>query len=33
VVEAGVRQDLGEGRVDEATLWMRDLGEKVFYGG
>ena len=33
VVEAGVRKDLGEGRVDEATLWMKDLGDKVFYGG
>ncbi|MEE9248762.1 MAG: flavin reductase [Dehalococcoidia bacterium] len=32
-MEAGVRQDLGEGRADEATLWMKDLGEKVFYGG
>ncbi len=33
VVEAGLRKDLGEGRVDEATLWMKDLGDKVFYGG
>jgi len=33
VVEAGLRRDLGEGRVDEVTLWMKDLGEKVFYGG
>ena len=33
VVEAGLRKDLSEGRVDEATLWMKDLGDKVFYGG
>lgn len=33
VVEAGLRRDLGEGWVDEVTLWMKDLGEKVFYGG
>ena len=32
VVEAGVAQAL-EGRPDDATLWLRDLGEKTFYGG
>ena len=31
-VDAGVNQD-PEGRADEATLWLRDLGEKIFYGG
>ena len=33
VIEAGTPGDLGEGRVDDATLWMKDLGDKVFYGG
>jgi len=33
VTEAGISGDLGEGRVDDATLWMKDLGDKVFYGG
>ena len=33
VVEAGTPGDLGDGRVDNATLWMQDLGDKVFYGG
>ena len=32
VVDAGVSRE-PEGRADEATLWLRDLGEKVFYGG
>ncbi len=32
VVEAGVTRP-PEGRADEATLWLRDLGDKVFYGG
>jgi flavin reductase (DIM6/NTAB) family NADH-FMN oxidoreductase RutF len=32
VTEAGVRQ-APEGRADDATLWLKDLGEKVFYGG
>jgi flavin reductase (DIM6/NTAB) family NADH-FMN oxidoreductase RutF len=32
VVDAGVTQTL-EGRPDEMTLTLRDLGEKVFYGG
>ena len=32
VVEAGVQGEI-EGRADDATLIMKDLGEKVFYGG
>ncbi|SVC83326.1 uncharacterized protein METZ01_LOCUS336180 [marine metagenome] len=32
VVGAGVSQ-APEGRADEATLWLLDLGENVFYGG
>lgn len=32
VVEAGVRQ-APEGRADDAILWMKELGERVFYGG
>ena len=32
VVEAGVAK-ASEGRPDDATLWLRDLGDKVFYGG
>ena len=32
VVEAGVARS-PEGRADEATLWLRDLGDKVYYGG
>ncbi|MAE70984.1 MAG: flavin reductase [Gemmatimonadetes bacterium] len=32
VTEAAVRE-LPEGRADDATLWLRDLGENVFYGG
>lgn len=32
VTEAGVRQE-PEGRADDAILWMKDLGERVFYGG
>lgn len=32
VTEAGVRQE-PDGRADDAILWMKDLGEKVFYGG
>lgn len=32
VVDAGVSKD-PQGRADEATLWLRDLGEKIFYGG
>jgi flavin reductase (DIM6/NTAB) family NADH-FMN oxidoreductase RutF len=32
VVEAGVVTE-PEGRPDDAILWMKDLGERVFYGG
>ena len=32
VVEVGLPKAL-EGRADDATLWLKDLGEKVFYGG
>jgi flavin reductase (DIM6/NTAB) family NADH-FMN oxidoreductase RutF len=32
VVEVGLTRP-PEGRADEATLWLKDLGEKVFYGG
>ena len=32
VIQAGVNQE-PEGRADEATLWLSDLGEKTFYGG
>lgn len=32
VVEARVKTP-PEGRADDAILWMKDLGEKVFYGG
>ena len=32
VVAAGVATP-PEGRADDAILWMKDLGEKVFYGG
>jgi len=32
VVDAGVAQPTG-GRPDEATLMLKDLGEKIFYGG
>ncbi|MFQ5705384.1 MAG: flavin reductase family protein [Gemmatimonadales bacterium] len=32
VVDARVTGDI-EGRPDEGTLWLRDLGEKIFYGG
>jgi flavin reductase (DIM6/NTAB) family NADH-FMN oxidoreductase RutF len=32
VVEAGVSKN-PEGRADDATLWLRELGDKVFYGG
>lgn len=32
VTEAGVRQT-PEGRADDATLWLKELGERVFYGG
>lgn len=32
VVDAGVARQ-PEGRADDATLWLKDLGDKVFYGG
>jgi flavin reductase (DIM6/NTAB) family NADH-FMN oxidoreductase RutF len=32
VVEAGVRGAI-DGRPDEASLWLKELGPKVFYGG
>lgn len=32
VVDAGVAAEIA-GRPDDATLWLRDLGEKTFYGG
>lgn len=32
VTEAWTQQ-APEGRPDDATLWLKDLGEKVFYGG
>jgi len=32
VIDAGVTQE-PEGRADEATLLLKDLGEKTFYGG
>jgi flavin reductase (DIM6/NTAB) family NADH-FMN oxidoreductase RutF len=32
VVDAGVAAEIG-GRPDDATLWLKDLGEKTFYGG
>lgn len=32
VVEAGVAKP-PDGRADDATLWLKDLGDKVFYGG
>ncbi|MBX3027244.1 flavin reductase [bacterium] len=32
VVDAGVAGEIS-GRPDDATLWLKDLGEKTFYGG
>lgn len=32
VVEAGLARS-AEGRPDDATLWLKELGPKVFYGG
>lgn len=32
VVDAGVAQEPA-GRADDATLWLKELGEKTFYGG
>ncbi len=32
VVEAGISK-APEGRADDATLWLKELGDNVFYGG
>jgi len=32
VVDAGVNRPI-EGRPDDAVLWLKELGEKIFYGG
>jgi len=32
VVDAGVAKQ-PEGRADDATLWLKELGDKIFYGG
>jgi flavin reductase (DIM6/NTAB) family NADH-FMN oxidoreductase RutF len=32
VVEVGLSKT-PDGRADDATLWLKDLGDKVFYGG
>ena len=32
VVDVGLTKT-PEGRADDATLWLKDLGDKVFYGG
>ena len=32
VIDAGLTQPPA-GRPDDATLWLKDLGEKIFYGG
>ena len=32
VVDANVAKQ-PEGRADDATLWLKELGDKVFYGG
>ncbi|RME88233.1 MAG: flavin reductase [Anaerolineae bacterium] len=32
VVDVGLNEEI-EGRPDEVTLWLRDLGENIFYGG
>ena len=32
VVDAGVTRQ-PDGRADDATLWLKELGDKVFYGG
>jgi hypothetical protein len=31
-VEAGLAK-APEGRADDATLWLKDLGANIFYGG
>jgi len=32
VVDVGLARP-PEGRADDATLWLKDLGDKIFYGG
>jgi len=32
IVDVGVKQQ-PDGRPDEATLWLKDLGPNIFYGG
>jgi hypothetical protein len=32
VVDAGLPKPV-EGRADDATLWLKELGPNVFYGG
>jgi hypothetical protein len=32
VENAGLNKE-SEGRPDEAILWLKDLGENIFYGG
>jgi flavin reductase (DIM6/NTAB) family NADH-FMN oxidoreductase RutF len=32
VVDVGLAKE-PQGRADDATLWLKDLGDKVFYGG
>jgi flavin reductase (DIM6/NTAB) family NADH-FMN oxidoreductase RutF len=32
VVDVGLGKQ-PEGRADDATLWLKDLGDKIFYGG
>jgi flavin reductase (DIM6/NTAB) family NADH-FMN oxidoreductase RutF len=32
VVNAGLNRPI-EGRPDETTLWVKDLGDRIFYGG
>jgi flavin reductase (DIM6/NTAB) family NADH-FMN oxidoreductase RutF len=32
VIEVGLNAEV-EGRPDEASLWLKDLGENIFYGG
>jgi len=32
VVDAGLTKT-PEGRFEDATLWLKELGDKVYYGG
>lgn len=32
VINAGIKEE-PHGRADEAVLWLKDLGEKIYYGG